>query len=711
MVISKGRLRFLTMVVGIVLLVVTGRLGWIQIVKADWIQAESERIRVQTLTLTTPRGAILDRNLKPLAMSVPHYLVVANQFQIQDKDEPVIAEKLGPLVGQTAEQILKKLKENPRNGYIKIQDKLTLEQKQKIEALNLLGISLVDQSERQYPGKSLANQVLGYMTSDGARGEAGLELAYESYLTGKPGYVKAELTRGNTPIESTVKERVEPVAGQNLVLTLDMNLQKLVEDKLDQVVKEQDAKRAAVIVMDVHTGEVIVMAMRPGAAPGDRKTWGDPVDWGRLKNWTVTPMPPGSVFKTITSAAALEEQAITLTTPFYDKGVLWVGGWRIANWDGYVTPNPEPMTIAQLMQRSSNIGLIQVGQKISKEAFVKYLTGFGFLEKTGIDLDYEESSNPGDTPFLKKGEADWAGMYIGQHLEVTPLQMITAVSAIANGGKLVQPHLVRERRDPQEEKVLWTAPATAKRQVITEQTAKEVREIMVSVIEKGTAQAADLRKAGYSAGGKTGTAQKYENGKEKERKIADFIGFAPASNPQYAMMVVIDEPKGQGFGGMIAAPVFQELMPQVLRAMGVPQDVKANGQQAKPPAPAATQAPVPDVAWLPTPWAEARLAEAGFVPRVKGNGNRVASQSIQAGSASKPGTIVELTTVTVGAADEIVHVPDFTGLSLTEANRLATEIGLTLKATGSGFVAGQEPKKGATAPARSTLSVRLAPRP
>ena len=709
--INKGRLRFLSLLVTVVLLVVSGRLAWIQVVKAEWIKAESEKLRVQTVALRTPRGAILDRNLNPLAISVPYYRVIANQYQIQDKDEETVAMKLAPVVGLPAEQILGQLRDNPRNGYIKVKEKLTLEQKRQIEDLNLPGITLEDQSERNYPGKSLAVQVLGYMTSDGTTGEAGLEKAYESFLAGKQGYVKAEFTQGNTPIESTIKERVEPVNGQDLVLSLDMSLQKIAEDKLDKVVKETDAKRAAVMVMDVHTGEIIVMAMRPGAVPNDRKTWGDPVNFDLLNNWTVTALPIGSVFKTITSSAALEEQAVNLNTTFIDKGQMVIDGWRIANWDGYVPPSPKPETLAQLMQRSSNVGMIQVGESVPKEAYLKYLQGFGFLEKTGIDLGFEDGSNVGDTPFLQKSRVDWANIYIGQHIEVTPLQLLTAVSAIANGGKLVQPHVVRERRDPQEDKVVWAAETVVKRQVISEQTAKEVRDIMVSVLEKGTASSGLIKYAGYSAGGKTGTAQKWENGKEKERRVADFVGFAPASNPQYAMFVVIDEPAGQGYGGQLAAPVFAELMPQVLRTMGVPQDVKPEKAAAAPPPAPVAQTKVPDVTWLPTPWAEARLAEAGFVPRVKGNGNRVASQSVQAASMAKPGTIVELSTVTINPADETVHVPDFTGLSLTEANRLATEIGLTLKATGSGFVADQEPRKGAAAPARSTLSVRLAPRP
>ncbi|HLN62390.1 MAG TPA: penicillin-binding transpeptidase domain-containing protein [Symbiobacteriaceae bacterium] len=700
--VQKSRLQVLRALVVAALVLVASRLVWIQVVKADEIAGRTEETRVRKQDLIPVRGAILDRNLMHLAVSVPTYTVVAAPRDMKPDEEQKAAETIGNLLGLKPADLIAKMGEAPLSAYVPLKDKLNLEQKHAIEKANLLGIAMVQDSQRTYPNKSLANKIIGYM-ADGV-GAAGLESRYEEVLAGQKGYVRAEFTYGNTPIESTIKEKKDPVPGQDLVLSIDMSLQRAAEAKLDQVIKEQDAKRAAILVMDIHTGELLVWAERPGADPGDRSTWGNPVDYGRIEPWTVRPLPPGSIFKTITTSAALEERAITLGTTFIDTGELRLRGCRIGNWDGYVTPNPAPMTIAQLLQRSSNVGLIQVGQRVGHDNFIKYLKGFGFLEKTGIDLPYEEAANTGG-PFEEKIDCDWAGMFIGQHLEVTPLQMITAVSAIANGGKLLQPHVVREIRE--DGKVVWTAPVVARRQVITEQTAKEVRDLMVSVIRDGTANLAAPK--GYIAGGKTGTAQKYDHGVELERHIADFIGFAPAGNPQVVMMVVVDEPKGQGFGGMIAAPVFGELMPQVMRAIGIaPNSDAAKGAEQAPPV--TVQGIVPDVQWLPSAWAEARLAEAGFTPRLKGTGNKVATQSIQPGSPAKAGTVVELTLVQEAATSETVKVPDFTGLSLAEANRLATELGLTLKTGGSGFVVDQEPKKGTAVPARSTLSVRLAPR-
>jgi cell division protein FtsI/penicillin-binding protein 2 len=543
--VNKGRLRFLGVFVTVFLLIVCGRLTWIQVVKAQEITAKSEAMRVQTKTINTLRGKIMDRNLKTMAQSIPYYVLRANHLQITtEKDENRVADELAPILGKTRDQILKLLHDNPSNGYIKVQDQVTLAQKQQIDNVKpaLPGLWFEDYSTRIYPGKAMANQVLGYMNPDGAGGD-GLEKFYNEYLPGKPGYVRAEFTIGNTPMENTIKDQVDPVPGQDLVLTIDMGLQKLVEDKLDAVVKEQDAKRALGIVMDIHTGEILVMAMRPGADPADRKTWGDPVDWGRIKNWAAgESMSPGSIFKQVTTSAALEEHAITLTTPFIDKGYLPLNGCTITNWDGYTDPNPSPVTIDVLLQHSSNVGLTQVGQRVGHDNFVKYLKAFGFMETTGIDLPYEEGAK-GLESFDKKGECDWANMSIGQHLEVTPIQMITAAAAVANGGSLVQPHLVRERRDP-DGKVVWTAPTSYKRQVISPETAKEMRDLMVSVIEKGTAGAAMMKE--YTTGGKTGTAQKFENGKMKDRMLADFVGFAPASNPQYEMLLMVDEPKGQG---------------------------------------------------------------------------------------------------------------------------------------------------------------------
>jgi cell division protein FtsI/penicillin-binding protein 2 len=699
---------FLRLVVVLVLMVLTGRMVWVQVVKADEIKSRVEEMRLVRKTVTPVRGAILDRKERVLATTDITYTATADTRQMEhgnkQSDPARVAQLLGPKIGMDPAEILKQLQANPGKGWVPLKKGLSLQQKQAVDALDprLPGIYFESEAIRKYPQGATANQVVGYM-GDG-KGLYGLEGFYDQQLAGKEGYVLAEMTGANTPIEGTIKQEVAPEPGQTLVLSLDTALQQMVEARLDQAVKEDDAKRAAVIAMDIHTGEILVMAMRPGSNPGDRTTWGNPIDWNRVNNWTLHNLPPGSIFKTVTTSTALEEKDITLDTTFYDSGRLQVGPNVITNWDGYVPPKPTPSTIAELLQRSSNVGLVQVGQRIKREDFIKYLKGFGFMEPTGVDLT-DEGGAIGVTDFDKKRDIDWANMYIGQHLEVTPLQMVQAVAAIANGGYLVQPHLVREIRDP-DGHVIQATPSTPKRQVISEETAKEVQSLMVGVIEKAYPQA---KPAGYTAGGKTGTAQKFENGHMKERMVADFVGFAPASNPQVVMMVVVDEPKLPSYGGVFAAPLFGEFMPQVMRTIGIGPDTDAAKGQEKAP-PAVVQGVLPDVQWLPASWAKDRLLDAGFTVKTNGQGDLVVGQSVKAGSTAKLGSVVELTLAPKPGPNDNVRVPDFRGLSLAEAVRLGGEVGLTVKASGSGFVAGQEAAPGSTLPARSVFTVRLAPR-
>lgn len=699
----RGRVMFLRLVVIAVVLTLMGRLVWVQVVRAEEIVRRGEEIRLVRKEVKPIRGKIMDRNGHYLAVSVPSYQVVANHLQIGSTQEKPVADGLAALLGLKADELLKKLKENPRSGYIVLASKLSLEQKKAVEELKLPGLSLVQQTQRQYPDHFTANKIIGYI-SDG-RGRGGVEGSYEEALAGKPGWVTAEFTLGETPIEGTIKDQSPAEPGRNVVLTIDAPLQQLIEKKLAEVVKETKAAKAMAIAMDVKTGEILVMAETPQADPGDPKTWGEPIDYARLNSWAVTPRPPGSIFKIITASAALEERAITLSTTFLDKGEIYIDGARIQNWDGYVTPSPKPETIADLLRRSSNIGMIQVGEKLKHDDFVKYLKGFGFLEKTGIDLDYEEEANTGG-PWEEKRRVDWANMFIGQHLEVTPIQFVAAAAAVVNGGYLVQPHLVKEHRDA-DGKVVWSAPTKPKRQVISEQTSKEVRELLIQVIEKGYVNAMP---ATYTVGGKTGTAQKFENGRMKDRMGAHFIGFAPANDPRVVMLIMVDEPEGQGYGGIVASPIFAQLIPEVMRTIGVAPD-KTPDKNSVAAVPKPTTAVVPDVAWLPTPWAESRLAEFGFVPRTSGTGTVVAAQSIKAGTSTKIGSVVELVLKPAGTADAPVPLPDFSRLTLVEAQRLATDLSIGLKASGTGFVIAQEPQKGGALPARGTLSITLGPKP
>lgn len=712
----RGRAILLRAVVTLILLILAGRLTWVQVVKSEEITRRGEEMRLSRIDLTPLRGSIFDRRGIPIAVSVPKHAVVANTFQIEDI--PGTASKLAPLlapapdqVAATAARVEKELRGHPRSGWVPLQRGLSQDEALKVTSARIPGVSTVPESERFYPQGTAANQVIGYVTPDGNQGEYGLEARYEKELRGQPGYVRAEVTLHNTPIEDTVKELVPSKPGLDLVLTIDVALQQMVEAKLEEVIKQTKAKRGLIIAMDVHTGEILVMAMRPGANPGDRNNWLNKekkIDFDRLVNWAVTPMPPGSIFKTITSAIALEERAITLESTFLDNGIMVIDGWPIRNWDQVVKPQPKPMNLAELLAASSNIGLIQVGQRIPNDTFVRYLKGFGFMDPTGLDFSHE-GAGTGLSNFENKAKVDWANMYIGQHLEVTPIQMVTAVAAIANGGKLVQPHLVREVRDP-DGRVVRATPTGQRRQVLSEATAKEVQQLMVHVVQKGTGNLAQA--PGYLVGGKTGTAQKPDlvKGGYKDRFIADFVGFAPANNPQIAVLVIIDEPEGQGYGGLIAAPLFGQLIPHVMQAVGIPADsAAAKGTETAPPK--AVNGVVPNLVGLPLNWAQDRLAAAGFSVKSTGGGPVVTAQSLKPGAATKTGTIVELT---LSPRDpklgEAVLVPDFTGLSIAEASQLASEVGLTEKPTGSGFVVSQEPPAGSHVAPRSPLSLRLAPR-
>ncbi|MGE5674394.1 MAG: penicillin-binding transpeptidase domain-containing protein [Mycobacterium leprae] len=693
--------------VGVVgaLVVLTGRMAWLQGVKAGDILDRGEGVRVTTQQVMPVRGAIMDRNGRYLAISTVSHTIVANMLQITTDKQDEVAGKLSPLLGMTKADILAKFRANPDSGYVPLKDGLDLDSATKVQDLGINGISLVQHTNRTYPQGFTANQVVGYIDEKG-HGQYGLEGYYDKQLSGQPGTMTAEFTSSGTPIENTIRATTPSVPGANLVLSIDAALQTQVEQKLAQVVKDYDAKRALVMAMDVHTGELLVMAMSPGANPGDRSTWGNPVDWGRVNNWAISdPLSPGSIFKTITTSIALEEHTITPSTSFMDSGWLVRDGRRIANWDGYVPPKPTPSTIAELLQRSSNVGLIQVGETIPHEAWIKYMQAYGFMDKTGVDLSAENTSFFG-TPFSEKKVIDWANMYIGQHLMVTPLQMITAECAIANGGYLVQPHLVRQIQDPTG-KVVWTAPTTPKRQVISTLTTQEERPLLQSVIYQGTATSAQV--PGYTIAGKTGTAQKFDDqGNMKDRMLADFIGMVPAQNPQIVVLVMVDEPKGDGYGGVVAAPIFHDLLPSIMRSINImPDSPAALGQEKAPPK--VTAGVMPNVVWQPAARAQSNLVQAGYVVRTTGQGDLVASQSVKAGSLTKPGTTVELTLTPKPAPGAKVHVPDFTGFSLAEAGQLADEIGLTLKAGGTGFVAAQDTPPGTEVPARSVLSVRLAP--
>lgn len=691
---KSSRVLLLCIVMILMLLSVFGRLAYVQLWLADEIIAKAQEMRQQSRTLYPNRGAILDRHGRVLAHSVWLQSIVANPLQIADK--PGTAAKVAAVLGLKTEQVLGILMDPPSPGFAWIARQVSLEQARAITDLEIEGIATLPEPVRQYPQGAIAAQIIGFVGADGD-GLEGLELYYEEALRGKPGEVQAEFTLGDVPIYGTVTRHQSSEEGKTLVLAIDAALQKTIEQHLDAVLEREQAQRALALVMDVHTGEILTMAMRPGFDLNNR----DEAPFEQMRNWAVTdPLAPGSIFKPLTIAAALEERAITLQTRITDEGYLAMpGGVILRNWDGGM-PHGEPVTVAEMLQQSSNVGLIKIGRAVPQNRFVSYLDAYGLLRETGIDFPGEAAPYLGD-PWDEKREVDWANMYIGQHLMYTPVQMIRAMATIANGGYLVQPRLVREIRDG--EQVVPTP--NDRRAILSPQTTAEVRELMVGAVEKGTGSLALT--PGYRVGGKTGTAEKFVGGTLIDKYTAAFVGFAPADDPQVAVLIMVDEPSvGLGYGGLVAAPVFSTLVPEIMAALGINPDPALLPPEPPKPKEDPTPDPVADLVWLPVSKAMEKALLSGYTPKLKGDGVLVTSQSLKPGTIGKPGDVLELTAEPLG--DQGGHrVPSLLGMPLAEAGAVLESLNLVLKAEGSGIVTAQHPGPGALLPPRGTVMVTL----
>ncbi|MDO4541887.1 MAG: penicillin-binding transpeptidase domain-containing protein, partial [Bacillota bacterium] len=454
-------------------------------------------------------------------------------------------------------------------------------------------------------------------------------------------------------------------------------------------------KGASIVMMDPSTGEILALASRPAYDPNDFGSY----DSSLWRNTALSDFyEPGSTAKILTIAAALEEGVVSEQDTFYDSGSITVGKTRIKCWSG--TPHGS-QTFVEVAENSCNPGFVQVGQRIDAEddtTFYRYLKAFGIGSKTGIALPGE---SPGSLRDLEAAEEvnplDVANMYIGQGYGVTPVQLVTAVSAAVNGGVLMEPHLVKAVSDSTGKVVEEIEPKEV-RQVISEETSKRVRNILESVVANGTGSKAYI--SGYRVGGKTGTAQKFIDGAYSRSKyVASFIGFAPANDPKLVCLVAIDEPGSYPvYGGTIAAPVFQRVVADTLTYMGVEPQVTEDEIQNTP-GDTAEEAlkketvMVPSVIGLSKDEAEALLREKNFTVELSGNGDKVDSQLPGALSKAVEGSRVILTLGNSVAAS--VTVPDLKGKRILECGEILSALGLTMDPQGSGSAVAQDPAPGA----------------
>jgi cell division protein FtsI/penicillin-binding protein 2 len=517
-------------------------------------KAQQQHIKVEDIQVR--RGTIFDRRGRELALNLELESLYCDPEALTADKEDI--KKLASLVNKEPRRILAKIPDEGR--FVWIKRKLAPEIADKVRDLDIEGLGFVTEAKRVYPKGELASHIIGFVGIDNQALE-GVELKFDKYLTAKGGKVLLERDASGKTLSSGVNMEAK---GNNIVLTIDEVLQRLVEKELDKAMEQWRAAAASAIMMDPYTGEILALANRPaydlnrsGNVPGFEK-----------RNRAITDCyEPGSIFKIVIGAGSLEEKLVTPNSLFdVSKGGIAVGGKTIRDVHKYGV-----LTFKEVIQKSSNVGSIMAGMKLGKENIFRYAKLFGIGEKTGIDLPGEVSG------WIHKPER-WSGtslgaISIGQEVAVTPVQMLRAYSAIANGGFLVRPHVVSEIISP-DNRIIASFRDNDVQRIISAKTAETFKNILKSVTEEGgTAKSASVD--GNLVAGKTGTAQMIDPATKRysrDKYVSSFVGFVPADKPRLAMIVIVYEPKGQIYGGVVAAPVFREITRQALSYLNVPRE-------------------------------------------------------------------------------------------------------------------------------------------
>ncbi|MDI3280084.1 MAG: penicillin-binding transpeptidase domain-containing protein [Bacillota bacterium] len=593
--------------------------------------------RLRPIMVDARRGTIYDRHSQELAVSVSADAVYAVPAEVKNPQET--AAVLSKILDLEYGQVLARLTKRSAAEWIK--KRLTPEEARAIREAALPGIGLVENPQRFYPNGTLAAQVLGIAGIDN-QGLEGLEYQYDRYLRGIPGRVMAERDAAGREIPGGLRQYVPPREGYDLVLTIDRVIQYVAERELRRAMTETKARKGVLIVMDPRTGEILALANEPSYDPNRYNDF--PVE--NRRNYAVTDLyEPGSTFKVITAAAALEERLVTPGRRFYDPGYIVVGGRRIRCWKagGHGSQN-----FVEATENSCNVAFATLGLELGGERFYKYIKAFGFGEKTGLDFPGEAVGqvHPPD----KMTTVGWANIGFGQGISVTPLQLLTALSAVANDGLLMRPYLVREIRE-RSGKVIERREPQPLRQVISREAARELRRILRSVVVNGSGRRAEV--PGYRAAGKTGTAQIAEGGIYSRTKVvASFAGFAPFDEPVVAILVALYEPQTPvTYGGVLAAPVFQAVLGDVMAYLKVPPRLETPPPPGRGPH-GEELAVVPNARSLFRAEAEQVVTKAKLRFRFTGHGQVVIDQTPKPGAQVPVGTLVLLHTADEGTLGE-----------------------------------------------------------
>jgi len=643
----RARVLILAAVLAVAFAGLTGRLAWLQVVKRAELAQLAERQYSRTVVLHAQRGPILDRQGTPLATSTPTESLFVQPRSVGD---PVrVTARLAPIIGLPPAEVHAVLTSS--RSFVWLRRRLPPAVAAGVRALREPGLGFLPEPLRLYPNRELAAHVVGFEGVEG--GLEGIERAFEGELAGTPG--KAIVGRDALGREVAAPHMLEPPQpGLGVMLTLDRAIQYMTERELDAAYRRTGARSAMAVVLDPRTGEVLALAIRPTFNPN---TFLDVPSRDRWRDRAVTdPFEPGSTFKVILAAAALEEGVVRPEDRIYgENGSVTIAKTTIHDWKKYGW-----LTFSEVLQNSSNVGSIKVGLALGRERYYRYMSAFGFGAATGVGL-------PGESRGLLRAPGRWSllslpTMSIGQEVSVTALQMVAAFGAIANGGTLMQPRIVRATFDAAGQEVRRFEPRPV-RQVISPETARTLTRILVRVVESGTGHNAAI--PGYEVAGKTGTAQKLDPATRRYSRspgVLSFVGWAPADVPRFVMLVTLDEPKNEIWGSEAAAPIFSAIGRGILRYLEVPPRDALPVQIVTGPSPEAPAAAVT---------APVRLVSTDGT--VDTNGRRV--------------------------------MPDLTGRTLRSALAALAPLRLAVEIQGQGRVVRQAPRPGE--PLRLGLTARL----
>lgn len=552
MQVSGARLRLLFALLAILSLILAGKIGyWQTFMRGELLARAMDQVRSDEV-LPAQRGMIRDRNGAILATTVDLRSLYAIPDRIPDAQKPAVAATLGTLLGREPDPILARLESGAE--WVFIHRRLPETTAQAIEALALPGLGFETEPKRLYPNDTIAAHLLGFVNDDGV-GQYGIEGNYDSTLRGSAGRLVVERDPANRELPIGVRQAVPPRDGADLTLTIDLVIQNAAERELRVAIEKENATAGSIVVLDPKTGAVLALASYPTFNPSavavtDLETLRD-----RAVSWS---FEPGSTLKSVTVAAALEAGVVTPETSYNDVGFTVIGGRRLNNAIGRAWG---PTTVTQVLERSANAGAVFVATKLGAEQLHEWLETFGFGSKTGIDL-------AGEIPGQLRPLAEWYPVDLGtaafgQGLTATPLQIAAAYVALANGGTFYEPYVVASRRDADGEH--RTAPV-ASRRVISEETSRTIREMLTSAVDNGLARNAAL--SSFSVAGKTGTAQiPDETGSyASDEYISSFAGFAPADDPAFVAVVVLERPQSRLLGTLTATDAFKGLALDALRA-------------------------------------------------------------------------------------------------------------------------------------------------